>query len=139
MLGIKRAAITICSRQDGEETVEQLQGEVFTKGSTVYIKYEQSVAEPKEGVTRTMIKISDNELKIMRHGMVQSEQTFQQGQRLPGFYRSPFMSFNLSTKTDHLVVKLEETRGDVEWGYDLYVYDDFSGHFSISLHIQEEL
>ncbi|TYA12555.1 DUF1934 domain-containing protein [Paenibacillus faecis] len=134
-----RAKIVITSRQDGDETVQELTGEVFARGDTAYIRYEEPERGPKGGTTRTMVKISGGTLKIMRHGEVESEQNFQVGRKLPGFYRSPFTTFNLSTHTRSLESRLDGAFGHIAWEYDLYVYDELSGHFAISLHIQEDI
>lgn len=134
-----KVKITLTSRQDGEETVQALSGESFVKGDTVYIRYEEPESGPGGGTARTMVKITGGELKIMRHGAVESEQTFQVGRKLPGFYRSPYMSFNLSTDTRMLETGLEGTSGHIVCEYDLYVYEELSGRFAISLHIQEEV
>ncbi|AWB42880.1 DUF1934 domain-containing protein [Paenibacillus sp. CAA11] len=139
MTDSRTAALTLRSRQEnGETTVQELRGEVFTKGSSVFVRYEEPEKGPKGGVTRTMIRISDNVLKIMRHGEVESEQTFQQGQRLPGFYRSPYTTFQLSTATHSLHKKMNGASGSIEWTYDLYVFEELSGQFALSLHIQED-
>ena len=87
---------------------------------------------------RTTIKIAGNQLKLIRHGGIQSEQSFESGRRLPGFYRSPYTQFNLSTETSKLELVREGRSLTVEWEYDLYVYEELSGKFAISLHIQEE-
>lgn len=138
MPGQTQVKIVVTSRQDGEETVQEVTGEAFVRGDTAYIKYEEPDPGPTGGVTRTLVKISGGELKIMRHGEVEAEQTFQVGRRLPGFYRSPFTKFNLSTHTRSLETRLVGPYGHIAWEYDLYVYEELSGNFAISLHIQEE-
>lgn len=133
-------SITLVSLQDGQENVVNVNGEVITKGQHLYIRYEELEQGPKgERVSvRTTIKIAGNQLKLIRHGGVQSEQSFQLGQRLPGFYRSPYTQFNLSTETRKLDVERDGRSLKVTWEYDLYVYEELSGQFAISLHIQEE-
>lgn len=136
----KPAAITITSLQDGTETVQRYQGQVFRVGDAIYIKYEESGQGPSgEEVTRAMVKISPGELKLIRHGAVESSQVFQAGRKLPGYYRAAYTSFNMSTDTHSLSLSLDGLSGTAKWKYDLYVYDDLTGHFDISLHIQEEV
>lgn len=134
------ASVTLISLHEGERNVLNVSGEVITKGPQVYIRY----AEPGQGPegadisVRTTLKIAGNELKIIRHGGVESEQTFQKGRRLPGFYRSPYTQFNLSTETRELDILQDGRSLKVSLDYDLYVYEELSGKFAISLHIQEE-
>lgn len=130
--------LVLTSRQGQDETVQSLQGSAMMRDGAVYIRYNEPEAGPTGGMTRTMVKITGEELKIMRHGDVEAEQTFRTGQRLPGFYRSPFTRFNLSTDTVKMDSRLDGVVGLVTWEYDLYVYEELSGHFVISLHIQEE-
>lgn len=132
--------LKITSRQGDHVTVQEMKGEAILKGQTVYIKYTeaQQVDDVPVQATRTLIKIAPGELKIMRHGGVESEQTFQEGRRLPGFYRSPYTSFNLSTDTHMLYTAMKGAIGEVAWEYDLYAYEEMTGNFAISLHIQEE-
>lgn len=133
--------IVLTSRQGEDETVQSFRGEAVLRKDAVYIRYTEP--EPEKGtggeVTRVMFKITDHELKIMRHGGVESEQTFRSGQQMPGFYRSALTRFQLSTDTLTLESRLNGVSGMVTWEYDLYVYGVLSGHFVISLHIQEEV
>ncbi|HEY4390656.1 MAG TPA: DUF1934 domain-containing protein [Paenibacillus sp.] len=126
------------SRQGQEETIQELTGEAMVRGDVVYIRYEEVEKGPIGGMTRALVKISGDEVKLMRHGEVESEQTFRAGHKLPGFYFSPFTKFHLSTVTHRLESKLSGAFGQVAWDYDLYVYDELSGNFNISLLIQEE-
>lgn len=132
--------VTLISSQDGERSVLNTKGEAIVKGEHLFIRYEEPVQGPQgeENVIRNMIKIAGSELKLIRHGSVESEQTFQKGRRLPGFYRSSYTQFNLSTQTRKLVISRSGRSLKVTWDYDLYVYEELSGRFALSLHIQEE-
>ncbi|WP_410513017.1 DUF1934 domain-containing protein [Paenibacillus sp. BR2-3] len=133
-------SVTLVSLQEEQRNVLNVPGEVIARGSQLYIRYEEPGQGPQgeDASIRTTIKIAGSELKIIRHGGVQSEQTFQSGQRLPGFYRSPYTQFNLSTETRELDILRDGRSLKVSWEYDLYVYEELSGQFAISLHIQEE-
>jgi len=134
-----QAQIRLVSRVDGEEVVQELPAELIQKGTVLYVRYEEPEASPQGGATRTTIKITSNEVKIIRHGEVQSEHSFEYEKRLPGFYRSPYTTFNLSTYTTDMDIKIEGMYGHLRFAYDLYVFDDLSGQFAIDLHIQEEI
>jgi uncharacterized beta-barrel protein YwiB (DUF1934 family) len=109
------------------------------RGNTCYVQYTEEQSMPHQGQVRTLLKISDHSLKIIRHGTVESEQSFIAQQRCPGFYRSPYTSFNLSTQTDKLEINKHRNELKITWAYDLYVYEELNGHFINSLHIQEEV
>lgn len=133
-------SITLESAQGGERNIVQAAGEVIAKGNLLYIRYEETERGPRgEDISvRTTLKLSDSGLKLIRHGGIESEQSFELGKRLPGFYRSPYTQFNLSTETRKLDLKRDGRSLTAVWEYDLYVYEELSGQFAISLHIQEE-
>lgn len=133
-------SITLESLQDGQRNVVQAAGEATARGQQLYIRYEESEKGPQgEAVSvRTTLKISDSGLKLIRHGGIESEQSFEPGRRLPGFYRSPYTQFNLSTDTRNLDIVRKGRSLTVAWEYDLFVYEELSGQFALSLHIQEE-
>lgn len=130
--------VRLHSRHQGEDVVQDIPAEAILRGSTLYIRYEEPQESPLGGTTNVTIKIGQAELKLIRHGEVQSEQSFEEGKRLPGFYRSPYTNFAMSTDTSRLTIQREGLTAHVEWDYELYVYEDLSGAFAISLHIQEE-
>ncbi|WP_429374665.1 DUF1934 domain-containing protein [Paenibacillus sp. DS2015] len=138
MPDMMKAVIQLRSHHEGEEVVQDMLAEVFAKDSVLYVKYEELEAGPRGGSIRTTIKITPDVVKIIRHGEVESEQSYQLDTTLPGFYRSPYTTFNLSTYTHEMKMDIQGGIGHVSWSYDLYVYDDLSGVFTISLYIQEE-
>ncbi|MFD1776505.1 DUF1934 domain-containing protein [Paenibacillus rhizophilus] len=133
-------SVTLASLHEGETSVFSVGGEALQKGPQLYIRFEEPSQGPEGPAdsVRTTIKILDDELRIIRHGGVESEQSFRSGQRLPGFYRSPYTQFNLSTETRMLGISRQGRSLTVKWEYELYVYNEPSGQFAISLHIQEE-
>lgn len=135
----KPVSLVLTSRQGAEETVQHLRGDAVRRGEAVYIRYEEPDSGPEGATTRTLIKLTGDELKIMRHGGVEAEQTFRSGSRIPGFYRSPFTRFNLSTDTVKLESNWDGAVGQVVWEYDLYVFEELSGRFELSLYIQEDV
>lgn len=135
----KKVLIQIVSQQGSEQTRGQFDGVMQVKGNTCYVQYTEEQSMPHQGQVRTLLKISDHSLKIIRHGSVESEQSFIAEQRCPGFYRSPYTSFNLSTQTDKLEIHNHGNELKITWEYDLYVYEELNGQFINSLHIQEEV
>jgi len=135
-----KVSIKLVSSQGDKHTVLQATGDAFTRGEQIYIRYEEVQQGPSgERISvRTMLKVSKDQVKLIRHGGVESEQAFAAGARLPGFYRSPYTQFNLSTETKKLEVIREGRSLTIKWEYDLYVYEELSETFAISLHIQEE-
>lgn len=132
------AWITLSSSSGTETSVQQMRGEVIRTGGTVYIRYEEPEAGPTGGITRSTVKITGEEIKVLRHGEVESQQSFSRGKKLPGFYRSPYTTFQMSTDTKEVEIRWAQDGGSLRWTYDLYIYDELSGQFIVSLQIQEE-
>lgn len=138
----QQVRLRIVSEQQHERTVQEVPGERVQRGSTIYIRYEEPDSgqpEQKQAAkTMTTVKIAEDSLKVIRHGAVQSEQSFQLGRTLPGFYRSPYLGVQLSTETKQLAIHMGDVAGSVEWTYDMYVQEEFTGQFKIRITIQEE-
>lgn len=136
--------VRLSSHQDQGQTVQEYRGEHIDKGSSIYIRYEESgeglpqAADRDKTMTTVKIDRDHDIIKIIRHGAVQSEQAFQLGRRLPGFYRSPYVSTQLSQETTHMHIDMQEVGGMVEWSYELFAHEESTGEFKISLTIQEE-
>ncbi|WP_411344619.1 DUF1934 domain-containing protein [Paenibacillus sp. WLX1005] len=135
MTEANQVRLTLRSEQDGTSSTTEMIGQVFMKGSSLYVRYTEPPQPPQPEI-RTTVKISSDEIKIMRHGGVEAEQTFRSGEQLSGFYRSPFTRFALETDTRTIHNELDGTMGSIAWEYDLYAYDQLSGSFKVNLHIE---
>jgi len=137
-----RVRIRIVSDQEQEQTIQEFRGERIDKDSQVYIRYEENLTDtPLTGEaakTMTTLKLGIDVIKLIRHGAVQSEQSFQMGKKLPGFYRSPFVQLQLSQMTSRLRIDLQDVAGTVEWEYELFAHEESTGQFKVSLTIQED-
>ncbi|WP_046216645.1 DUF1934 domain-containing protein [Paenibacillus wulumuqiensis] len=127
--------LTLHSDQNGESVTTHFTGQAFQKGSSIYIRYTE-LPESAQQEVRTTVRISKDEIKIMRHGGVEAEQSFRQGEQLTGFYRSPFTRFALITHTSLIHNELNGYTGQVTWEYELYVHEQLSGTFKVSMDIQ---
>ncbi|WP_026136423.1 MULTISPECIES: YwiB family protein [Paenibacillus] len=127
--------LTLRSDQNGESVITHFTGQAFEKGSSIYIRYTETPESTQQEV-RTTVRISKDEIKIMRHGGVEAEQSFRQGEQLTGFYRSPFTRFALITHTSLIHNELNGYMGKVTWEYELYVHEQLNGTFKVSLDIQ---
>lgn len=139
------------SRQDGELASHTYKGEWFRKEHSVYIRYIEEADSAEE--IRTLIRYRSEELSITRRGLVHSEQLFAPGQIRTGTYRTPYISMQLQTHTDSLILKeahesrITPSENDLpmqlpfslEWSYELYTNEQPSGKFHIKLHLREDV
>ncbi|MCM3786776.1 DUF1934 domain-containing protein [Neobacillus mesonae] len=138
MSGWNPVKLHIHSVADGEKVIQTFSGEAIRKGTALYVRYEEAEQIPGGNKIRNTVKITDRSVKLIRHGGVESEQNFELGQRLPGFYKSPYTSFALSTDTKELEIGMSSMSAKLAFHYDLYVFEEKSGDFAISMEIQEE-
>jgi uncharacterized beta-barrel protein YwiB (DUF1934 family) len=134
-----QVGIKLESRQDGEETVTEYTGTMFRKPNAVYLRYEET-DEDGSGSSVT-VRFGGGELKITRRGEVDSEQSFSLGMRKSGSYQSQIMRLSLETETDHLQITEGESGGlpvTLEWRYELWINEEWTGRFDLRLHIQED-
>ena len=104
MSNMRPVQIRLHSRYEGEDVLQEMKGEAVLKGSVLYVRYEEPQAGPEGGITRTTLKLGGQSLKIIRHGEVESEQTFEMNRKLPGF-------------TDHLTCHLPCPRIHISWTF----------------------
>ncbi|REE57407.1 uncharacterized beta-barrel protein YwiB (DUF1934 family) [Paenibacillus taihuensis] len=96
-----KVTITLESDVDGEREQNTFSGEWFRKGSTMFIRYEETVQGPsgENAEVRTMIRWRDGELSLSRNGAVESQQIFVAGVRRTGHYASMHANFHMETET----------------------------------------
>ncbi|NBD27043.1 DUF1934 domain-containing protein [Paenibacillus glycinis] len=141
--------IMLESNIDGELQQNRLGGEWYRKGSTFFLRYE----ETEEGSeVRTVVRWRDGELSVTRRGDVESQQTFVAGARRSGQYASRHASFALETETSFLWVQFGDLlKPDpsedrllpnlpllLEWHYKLLVDDEQIGDFVIRLRAEAD-
>jgi uncharacterized beta-barrel protein YwiB (DUF1934 family) len=134
--GKQRVRIRIESRQGGQEDLQLAQGDLYPKGKHFYIRYDEAAAEL--GRTTTLLKLETGQMRIIRQGDVESEQSFVPGERSIGFYQTTQGRLELEMHTHDMSSDLNDGLGWVSWSYDLIVQGEPAGLYEIKLVIQEE-
>jgi len=130
-----KVRIRIESRSDTDKAVQDYEGDLYMKGAHVYVRYEEPAGD--QGRTATLIKLEQRELRIVRQGDVQAEQTFVAGEKRVGFYQTEHGRMELEMHTHELEAALAQGRGTVRWSYNLYVAGEPAGLFQVQLSIEE--
>ncbi|GIP36553.1 DUF1934 domain-containing protein [Paenibacillus sp. J2TS4] len=131
MAANKEIRLVVKSVQDDSTTDQTVIAEWYPKEKSGYIRYRE--AESEMGKTTTTVKVGTDEIKIIRHGELQSEQTFALHKRLPGFYRTPQGIIHLETITHKLDIHMVDGIGRLSWEYELFVQQESVGSFSLTL------
>lgn len=139
----KNVKITVVSKQE-EVVTQYFNGELYVKGQVVYIKYVEIIEQQE---IRHLIRYTPNEIKITRHGLVQSEQTYRVHERRVGSYDNKMIRLNVEAFTKRLVATDVHNNAIIgmpkalpfhlNFDYDLFVDGQSTGSFSIKITIQE--
>lgn len=127
--------IELQSTQDGKLSVYEYRGELYHKDTALYVRY---IEREESGEIRTLVKMSDGEIRIRRHGDVESEQTYVLNERRSGYYRVRGGTLPVETRTNRLGIERMEGKLVAEWSYSLYLAEEHAGYFNLRLTIQEE-
>lgn len=86
------------SGDEQEITRNRVKGDLLTKGKTTYLKYEE-LTEEEESV-RNVVKLTGDEVTIIRNGPVSMHQQFREGMTTEGHYGTPFGTMMMETATE---------------------------------------
>jgi uncharacterized beta-barrel protein YwiB (DUF1934 family) len=136
MTGKRRVRIRIEGRQGEQQTVQLAEGYLYPKGNHFYIRYEET--ESELGRTSTLLKLESGQIRIIRQGDVESEQSFVPGERRVGFYQTSQGRMELEMHTHDMASDMQQGLGSVIWSYDLFVQGEPAGLYEIKLVVQEE-
>ncbi|PFJ17507.1 hypothetical protein COD67_08215 [Bacillus cereus] len=119
-----------------KETVAfETDGQYYVKGQGSYITFQ----EPNEqGEVKTIIKIQDEQVLIMRSGAVSMRQTHVKGEWTVGTYTSELGTFALQTKTDNVLFKWsdEKKKGQLFLTYALLLSEQEAGRYTITINLK---
>jgi uncharacterized beta-barrel protein YwiB (DUF1934 family) len=113
--------VRILSQTDTEKSDQSMVGMLYRKPNGWYLRYEEHDA--LLGDTSTTVKIMSDEIKIIRHGAVDSEMTFAYQQNREGRYQTMNLSMRLETVCRTMDIDVQEGKGRLSWSYDLYLDD----------------
>lgn len=132
----RKVRIRVESKQKSDRNVQQMQGELHMLRDVAYWRYAET--DPGLGRTMTTVKWDGRQIKIIRHGDVESEMTFSLGERTAGTYALAQGRLRLEMATRKIDCRLEDGLGSLTWSYDLYSDGIHTGRTQVRLLIEEE-
>lgn len=143
--GKKTVHIRIESSGGGQSSKQQTEGELYeTASGSIYVRYPDP--DPSLGRTTTTVKWKENEIRVLRHGDVESDQTFVKGSRMSGSYRLAAERAGTNAQArDRILLecvartmrnKQIEGGYSVKWSYEMYVDGQFTGVYKLKLDIK---
>ena len=119
-----------------KETIEvHTTGEYVLKGKTIYLRYEE---EHELGFVKTTVKVTQNEVVVMRSGAVTMKQRFIQDAQTLTNYSTPFGRLQLETNTKSLSFETYELEGKLVILYDLQIDEKEKHVHKLMLTYKEE-
>ena len=122
-----------------KETIAfETNGLYYEKGQGTYITFQ----EPNEqGEVKTVVKIQDDTVLIMRSGSVSMRQTHKKGEWTKGTYTSELGTFPLETKTDNVLFEWsdQKKRGQLFFTYALRISGSEAGRYTITMKLKESV
>jgi uncharacterized beta-barrel protein YwiB (DUF1934 family) len=135
MAANRTVRLQIASLCEGQRIEQDLQASLYVKGTHLYYRYNETDANM--GHTMTTLKVEPDQIRIIRHGDIQSEQTFALHNNRAGFYQTAQGKLELSTFTHTLALNLINQVGTITWSYDLHVSGELSGTYLLTAVISE--
>lgn len=142
---VKSVRVTVKSSQTGaDQEVESWEltafGQARQKDQELYISYDETALSGLEG-TKTTLKISPEEMTVLRHGPVEAKQHFKEGYFYPYLYQSPYgrLKMAVETKTFNRITDSDHNLSlTIELAYDLIVEGQWQSYNTLTIAIQEE-
>lgn len=123
--------------QNDEEPIEVLSpGNYFFKDGKHYIFFEE-ISEGISGVTKTQIKITDNEkVEVIKKGISNTHMIFDTNQKNRSYYDTPYGQLNLGVFTKNIMVDETENNINIKVEYALDVNYEPLAECSIRINIK---
>jgi len=108
----KEIKISVCGVQWGEQieenTIEtEANGEYYCKNGSHYVFYEEAMEEFSK-LSKTRMKWKENQLELIRQGVVDTRMVFEENQTHVTDYVTPYGSLLLGVNTKTIKVEEEE-------------------------------
>lgn len=138
-IGQKSAKIKVKTMiwNNGEEETFELTtfGRYYEKGDSSYLQYEELL---EEDTVKSIVKVSEDEVLILRSGAVNMRMVFSAGDKHTGRYETSYGVMGVETITKKLAHKLEEHRGSIDVLYELHMQGALAGTYQLEISFEEE-
>ena len=138
----KDVLVTICGLQNGPETdgepIEMtVAGEYFYKNNKHYILYDE-VMEGETQVTKNRIKISEGQMELTKHGVVNVNMMFEEKVKHITQYYTPYGALSMAIDGKKVEIKETEHEIDVKIEYGMEMNGEFVGDCDISINVKSK-
>lgn len=138
-VGQKSAKIKVKTTiwNNGEQETFELTtfGRYYEKGDSIYLQYEELL---EEETVKSIVKVSGDEVLILRSGAVNMRMVFSAGNKHAGRYETPYGVMGVETITKNLAHQLDKHRGSIDVLYELHMQGALAGTYQLDISFEEE-
>lgn len=117
------------------DTIElKVYGQVIEKNGSIYIKYNQREEDME---VKNTIKISEDCIKVIKTGSVNSTMTFTKGNKHTNKYATPQGIFLIDTKVNDFKVSNGEKKLEVHLDYMIEIQEMFAGRNKMIIKVEK--
>ncbi|MCH1626189.1 DUF1934 domain-containing protein [Ferdinandcohnia quinoae] len=111
-------------------------GLYYIKGSSTYLSFEEL---QEVGPVKTIIKITDSDVLILRSGAAKMRQLYRKNEEIIGTFQNQMGTFEMTTKTNNIEYKYYKNsrKGTLFLSYELSLQGEKSGRYAISITFKE--
>ncbi len=107
-------------------------GSYHKKERAAYLQYEEVLEEV--GTVRTIVKVSDEEMLILRSGAIKMRLSFRLQEKLRGSYEVPMGAFETATLAQKMEYYSDEQgSGEIDLVYDFEMQGNDAGRFHLKI------
>ncbi|MBP2626547.1 MAG: hypothetical protein H6Q68_1258 [Firmicutes bacterium] len=134
--------VTILGTQrdaQGEESRIELitAGHYYEKNNVKYIVYKDSEISGLEG-TKTMLKVYDQYVVLVRMGSVRQQQEFRLGTKSHSTYVTPYVTMDMGILTQNIDLALDTPAKSIYIRYELEINGQWQSTNTLSISVREE-
>jgi len=134
--------VTIVGTQrdvQGEESRIELitVGHYYEKNGVQYIVYKDSEASGLEG-TKTMLKVYDQYVVLVRMGSVAHQQEFRLGKKSFSTYVTPYVTMDVGILTQNIDLDVRASAKHIHIRYELEINGQWQSTNTLSISVREE-
>lgn len=117
------------------DTIElKAYGQIIEKNGSIYIKYNQKEEDME---VKNTIKISEDCIKVIKSGSVNSTMTFTKGNKHTNKYATPQGIFLIDTKVNDFKISNGEKKLEVHLDYMIEIQNMFTGRNKMIIKVEK--
>ena len=117
------------------DTIElKAYGQIIEKNGSIYIKYNQKEEDME---VKNTIKISEDCIKVIKTGSVNSTMTFTKGNKHTNKYATPQGMFLIDTKVNDFKISNGEKKLEVHLDYMIEIQEMFTGRNKMIIKVEK--